>query len=114
MRDDTKAPGAVQHTPGPWQVTRYVGHEGRKDCAAAVAIDAENGQSVIAGPFSFWALRGATEAEAKANAQLIATAPKLLDACREALEYMERNTYPSLMRDRLAAVITEATGGEHA
>lgn len=59
---------------------------------------------------------GLTEKEAEANARLIAAAPDLLDACKAALEHMEKTWFtwslPSeKLRDRLAEAVVKATGG---
>lgn len=46
----------------------------------AGVIKAKNGFDVVAGPYSFGALRGCTKKQAEANAVLMAAAPELLDA----------------------------------
>jgi hypothetical protein len=69
-----------KHTPGPWELVRYTGHDPERDYPGR--IDSAAGVVVFAGPFSFRALRGRTAAEAEANACLMAAAPELLAACK--------------------------------
>jgi hypothetical protein len=68
------AHAAVAHTPGPWKMKRYTGHDPKGDWPGE--ITGADGTEVYGGPFSFRALRGKTDAEAEANARLIAAAPE--------------------------------------
>lgn len=52
-------------------------------------IRSVDGQEIYSGPASFAALRGETEAECAANAQLIAAAPDLLEALAQLCENAE-------------------------
>jgi len=73
----------VKHTSGPWSVDQ---------------LD-DNGQRVVRGEHieiaTCWHhCVGSIEKEMEANAHLIAAAPDLLDALRDALAYMDRGTWP--------------------
>lgn len=78
------------HTPGPWQK--------ESDGAGEFGIHADAGRT-----WKFVAMVTAngqgsavvTEAEAEANARLVAAAPELLAACELALAYMERHSVPA-------------------
>ena len=69
-------------TSGPWKAAGYGYQEWKqpKHGAFAGAIRSENGQHIYAGPSSLWALCGATQEEATANAHLISAAPDLYEA----------------------------------
>lgn len=69
MTDEREAVGTVEHTPGPWRARldgqgSYVEDEARLEGIAGIV------------PF----VHGRTDAEAEANAHLIAAAPALLEA----------------------------------
>lgn len=79
--------GKAKHTPTPWRLSRYIGHEPKEDWPGRII--GNNGQDVFAGPFSFRALTGKTAKEAEANAEFIVRAvnchEELLAACRAAV-----------------------------
>jgi hypothetical protein len=71
--------GTMGHTPGPWEEVEYaiyaksgeIGNFGQEmDTTIAFIADADD--------------NGLSDAEAKANACLIAAAPDLLEACKDA------------------------------
>ena len=103
MDRDTKA----GHTPGPWH-TRGAGTERAWVYAGNVAIASA---------------RHASGHDCEANARLIAAAPDLLEACIEALPYLETTAaelaenYDSddsaPLADRLRAAIAQAKGDVH-
>lgn len=68
-----------KHTPGPWKVDKYI--DSGKPSLSVSANGSEVAQA------SSWAGDGADEAGA--NARLIAAAPELLEACREAKEVLD-------------------------
>jgi hypothetical protein len=93
----------VNHTPGPWSIKR-------------VPTQSRGGSSTawVIGPFCAclyddWRNReaGISEHEAEADAQLIAAAPDLLDACGDALFYV-KDRAPEVYR-KLRAAIAKAT-----
>ncbi len=103
---------AAKHTPGPWYVSKRnplrVIESGPR--ALTLATVGTNGHGVTA--------EGA-QAEAEANARLIAAAPELLDALRDAMQAVEvfhgpiawevfRDHSPEMKRWR--AAIAKATG----
>ena len=108
-----------KHTPGPWETGKQNGHGG-------ISIEANiNAQiaTVYLGIISSNWKRGKEtfarpeNAEALANARLIAAAPELLEACEAALNYMinnarsyggDENEFPSVIKLRDA--IAKATG----
>lgn len=105
-----------KHTPGPWKVDSYGGITGGPNYLTSVAET-----------FSYkWAHCEATSAhkhsqeaadycgqmfdEAKANGALIAAAPELLSACREAEAYFSVTHADDEVRDLLRAAIAKAEG----
>lgn len=70
MSTQTKA----SHTPGPWILKPY-----RKDFSIGISGESEYVVTVT----------GMSEKD-KANARLIAAAPELLEACKDALESLKR------------------------
>jgi hypothetical protein len=71
-------PAHSKHTPGPWEVSPFT----RK--GEPTRIDAEvEGETVTI------AVLGKRGDETAANAELIAAAPELLQACRDTLTHME-------------------------
>jgi hypothetical protein len=104
--------GEVKHTPGPWEAL---------DGGHYVCPEGNHGQfvAIVSGHVS-GALR--PEAERKANARLLASAPDLLEAACGA-EGLLRAMYPTVASDRdaakvrkafdaLAAAIAKATGSD--
>lgn len=95
-----------KHTPGPWRVT-----EGRR-------IDSGRGYSTAIA--DVWAHgEGADDApstgEAEANARLLAAAPDLLEACKEAVAVAnmsdeDKPTLDDIDWARLRAAIAKAEG----
>ena len=91
-----------QHTKGPWLFSEATCKNG-----PLLAIETCVGAGDVAG------IHGGSE-EDYANARLIAAAPDLLSACREAMDMcdsMEYNSYMMRVRDDLAAAIAKAEGG---
>jgi hypothetical protein len=67
----------MKHTPGPWVV-----HFSR---AQVDAFDGEDGQPLPVCKL-LWPIKKRSEAETRANANLIAAAPDLLAACKSAAD----------------------------
>lgn len=91
-----------KHTPGPWEV--YGG--------TRAGIDKEDGSfSIVVAGYDDdeCGIYGHTDAEAAANARLIAAAPDLLAACRAALE--GQSIPPFEKYEMIRAAIAKATGG---
>ena len=63
-----------KHTPGPWLVNAYGANKAGPD----------GGFSPIGHDCDWYEIRGNSEQERNANANLIAAAPDLLDACKAA------------------------------
>lgn len=91
-----------KHTPGPWVATKFMGTYGGPD-TWGVRLSNDTGITPML----------------EANARLIAAAPELLEACREALKLAPvkdfRDLDPHLKDDsivlKLLEVIQKATGG---
>lgn len=108
----------TKHTPGPWEYIPSNEHHGPyvssyagdvADCytmSNPLAASIRNGGDSYPVPFQ--------GAEADANARLIAAAPDMLEALRDALELLERH-YPKPARSgqiaRARAAIAKAEGG---
>ncbi len=74
----------MTHTPTPWKLQHYIGHEGYidnqdRECYAG-RIVADNDYVIWAGPFSFWSLHNPD------NAEFIVRACNSHDELLEALE----------------------------
>lgn len=71
---------AAPWTPGPWrQVWSTNGH-------FVIGIAGRDGVGVTDSRFNLWS---GDDAEAKANARLIAAAPDLAEACQDAIDHIE-------------------------
>ena len=90
----------MKHTPGPWEVTRYVSKESKVVSTGPVYWIQPKGRMILP---AVSCSSGYTQEEAKANAHLIAASPLLLDACL--------NIYEN-MADR-GELIEEDTGEEY-
>ncbi len=81
----------MTHTPLPWELFKYGDHAPEHDYPGKII--GANGQAVFNGPFSFRALRGATDEEAQSNAEYIVKAcnsyPAMLEALRRILWALE-------------------------
>lgn len=101
-----------KHTPGPWQwiVDRWNG--------GYSALAASNGGDVLRPLHKNDGDSGAAwfegdESLREANARLIAAAPDLLDACKDALALLEDvDAADGCIGDALRAAIARATGDE--
>lgn len=62
----------TQHTPGPWRIWRD--------------MDPKEPLSIVGPSEDFTCIVAMENTQAQANARLIAAAPELLDACKDALE----------------------------
>lgn len=94
----------TKHTPGPWHVGRYTPN------ATEMTILTKNGSPVTPawGPQFY-----VNSEQAKANACLIAAAPDLLEALKEALDQLEswnQESEPTFTMRRVAHAIAKATG----
>lgn len=91
----------TKHTPGPWKVVNFDGN-------VSSEIRAENGVMVgnPYGPAGRWA---EVREEHEANANLIAAAPDLLEACKEAYRIIHNDAY---VNDLLKKAIAKAEGKE--
>ena len=91
------------HTPGPWKLKLGKGIQ------YTYLVADKKGQDI-----ANWAhYPNATKAQTKANARLIAAAPELLDALREAyaaMEPMHHEPVVSEALDAARAAIAKATG----
>lgn len=113
------APGSAgqngAHTPGPWVVDEYAIPE-RSGSALYIRSDERHWAICVAhetaGCTAAW--RDVSAAEARANARLIAAAPQMLEALREALPtFEERAAYFGIESGPLIAIraaIAAATG----
>ena len=89
----------VKHTAGPWRV-------GDDDFNSENAfISAGKDYLQLA---TIHAIHGKREAEA--NAQLIASAPELLEACKEALKYFDQIDFRGANARQLTKAIAKAEG----
>ena len=87
----------AQHTPGPWEAT---GNLVRSPMAK------ELGSGVMLAECSDrWFVKVNSD-EAKANARLIAKAPEMLEALKDAYPYIADDA----LRERLGNLIADATG----
>ncbi len=76
-----------QHTPGPWSAR---GRGGMSDGGSTMMHshfrgDIVHNRRTIISSSSLLGIQGDTPSEAEANARLIAAAPELLEACRDAV-----------------------------
>lgn len=97
----------TKYTPGPWSVfcpdAEFPGIESHKTSISVVIFGyAGEGAGV----------HGKSRGERKANARLIAAAPDLLDACKDALYVGKSEETIEAVRDRLRKAIAKATGKE--
>lgn len=91
------------HTPGTWHAIQY-----QRSSAWRVTTTPLQASGDIANILAGLAAR--TDAEVRANAKLIAAAPKLLEAAQNALHYMRLHKYADkAWADDLEAAIQEAT-----
>lgn len=112
-----------KHTPGPWEVSTFAAHTDKAGLPAGVYTVEDDGSD---GDYVCMIETDWIEPdEAHANAQLIASAPELLEACKEARKAIialenERANHlgigatTSLMAMYLDAAITKAEGGTDA
>lgn len=98
-------PEPAKHTPGPWEVER-VNSDYPHDICLGYDIPGEGCPILIATVFSDEDDAPISVTEANANARLIAAAPDLLEACRRALDAVDRDT---VEWDILSTAITKAT-----
>lgn len=96
-----------KHTPGPWALQMAEDCQGRQ-------LDEMVKWVVTANSHDLWISTGPTwdaehDAEALANAHLIAAAPELLQACKVAVRYLDPSQYVSAIR-LIDAAIAKATG----
>ena len=98
----------MTHTPGPWQIkhrVNIIGSTGRSVASAGgYTTNTDNGEHIL---------------ENEANARLIAAAPDLLEACKEAEDWLEehggdQNCDPGLrgLLRQVRSAIDKATGKE--
>jgi hypothetical protein len=91
----------TKHTPGPWKIHHNIGHKNE------LGIIADNAPCIIAimGNQKEW------PKEAEANANLIAAAPELLEACKffiELYDESQSNSDKSYAADSGAELISAA------
>ena len=84
----------TQHTPGPWKVieTNYLPHDGDH------VADMSNGLMVVSCMYAL--------GDPLADARLIAAAPDLLEALKDAYPYIADDA----LRERVGNLIADATG----
>lgn len=90
----------TEHTPGPWIYTKGVGFKHY--------VASENGDLDFSLQELHW--RDGREVPAEANARLIAAAPELLEACKEALVKCPFPVGAALFRERLQTIVAKAEG----
>lgn len=90
-----------KHTPGPWEYGKLnnyeyfdVEHKGTRICSLFTHMDGDTEE----------------QEEAEANAQLIASAPDMLEALQKCVKAMENSNCDSLITDQAKAIIKKATG----
>lgn len=87
----------MTHTPGPWFVKgQFIGPRLSEDSGIQLKVARVAGDE--------------TDAEADANAHLIAAAPDLLEALVEAAEFIQPFNRAEDLLDRIDAAIAKATG----
>ena len=93
------------HTPGPWKLTEgeYFYINARVDGRKVFIL--QRTKSVVSAATAY---QEAEEDRIRADCQLIAAAPELLEACQIALDSNDRS-----VKDVLRAAITKATGVAH-
>lgn len=88
----------MKHTPGPWEVDLETG-----EISAGGAI-----LGIVYGAVDYPCCEEDVDKECKANARLIAAAPKLLKVCKAALEKCSFPVRAALVKEQLQIVIKEA------
>ena len=68
-----------KHTPGPWRLEKL---------DSSTSIYGPDNKLVIAGEYDGWMVPFQCREEGLANAMLCATAPELLEACENAVEFL--------------------------
>ena len=95
-----------EHTKGPWTVDEE-GWEDEGLCIYGGGVPMSSGEHAVAFVVNY----GGTVEAAEANARLIAAAPELLEACRDAAIRLEVGNFPNNPTYRqLAAAIAKAEG----
>ena len=92
----------AQHTPGPWEA---------KDKTEKFGYFSIEGDGLILGRITYHASKRedfTLKEEAQANARLIATAPKLLEACKMAEQYLRDTHFAPTLYDIIHAAIAES------
>lgn len=90
------------HTPGPWVV----------EATAVGTIETESGIA-IAQAFQVKPLRqDLKQTERQANARLMAAAPEMLDALKQAYYRNEFGFLPDSVQNQIRSAINRAIGGE--
>lgn len=95
-----------KHTPGRWQLTTVPFELRNTDSAAAIygPLSKEGGACFIAD-----ISRSPGDEEATANAKLIAAAPELLEALKEAVGDVMFEDLPFRIKEKMLAAIKKAT-----
>lgn len=97
----------TQHTPGPWKVSQSA------SLSAGRPVKTRDGQAVALCPAAGLGLPFDQACDqADANARLIAAAPDLLEACKRALDIINKETCGFYGDDRkiIESAIAKATG----
>ena len=102
----------TQHTPGPWLregLTVYALHHYKNEYRKGLPVMVNRFYAHVDDCLN----QGGTEAEAEANARLIATAPKLLAVAEAALKWIDDHPDEGAYQiaRALDEAITEAKGG---
>jgi hypothetical protein len=107
---------APKHTPGPWvAIDDYEvsvdaeSNIGNEIAAWWVVGNPDVGNGEVAAILHFY---GSEEAQADANARLIAAAPELLAAAKELLNWPHDGPEPSRLWDALLAAIAKAESAQ--
>lgn len=102
----------TKHTPGPWT---FKLHDGWNSLTYAIYQDKgkESGYCVAEKKWS--SINNIQMEELKANARLIAAAPELLEACKDAIEFIKDGyveTFPEVKQllNKLEQAIAKAEG----
>ena len=101
----------TEHTPGPWAISQSPEIFANDLVIYRLHPDGGKGHIVtsLCDPAKYKNCTNFTPDEQKANARLIAAAPKLLAACRMVVDRWERGDLGEAAR-ACAAAIAEATG----
>lgn len=102
----------TEHTPGPWSATTQHTHRtpAGVELVCIAVMPAGDYRGPVADLQSCDHIQGITMAECEANARLIAAAPDMFDALRDALASLEISGQSDYVTGRVRAAIAKARG----